>query len=803
MQLPWHWKDMCGPQGLQPWDDVTKDVGQCFQQLFLQIPLYFVIAIVSGYYVGYRRDWVIREKTQERALTLRSFVVLFLVFIPIIELYIFVTNAAIVLYPVTYFAAGASCLAWLVHFGYVLALKHRLGRSSRGPSLQLVLWSVAVILNLMSLRSHMMAGDVIAFDIANLCCHLVYLLSLIPSSESRVTYYSPCLVGSQHSHSEYTPLLPHMDEGVLGTALQGTGFLSRLTFTWVNPLIQKGIENKLKDCEELFDVPAKYCCSYVGARMERALIGNVDNYQQYEEVPHEPFIGSATGYGTMGESGAARTRRVRVRPPRRHNASLLRALHTCFALQFYSIGVLKLVADAAGFAGPILLNYLIKYIEDDTIDQRLGYAYAAALPGAALVSALCTAQFNWYMALVALQMRGALVCAVLQKTLGATSVQLEQRFTVGEITNFMSTDTDRIVNSCPSFHALWSIPLQLVITLLLLYQQVGLSFLAGVAFSVLLIPINKVVANKIGSLSTDMMRYKDERVSLLADVLSGIRSIKVHVWEEYFINRVTEARDKELKYLRGRKYLDAVCVVLWATTPVLVAALTLGVHALRGLALDAPTVFTTVALINMLIAPLNAFPWVLNGLMEAWVSIKRIQTLLDLPDVDTESYYDRLNRNHDEDKMIIFKNATFSWAHAVKRKKAPKKSKKNKGKSKKNLSRGNIQRGDSTSSSEGRTAPDEPFALRDITVSIGRNELVGVTGAVGSGKSSLLRAIIGDMVKKSGALQIPEELNSFGYVSQKAWLTRGTVRDNILFGLPYDEAKYKSVVDACALTVFV
>lgn len=52
------------------------------------------------------------------------------------------------------------------------------------------------------------------------------------------------------------------------------------------------MDNKLNDPEELFDIPAKYCCSYVGARMDRSLIGNVDNYQQYEEVPHEPFIGS-------------------------------------------------------------------------------------------------------------------------------------------------------------------------------------------------------------------------------------------------------------------------------------------------------------------------------------------------------------------------------------------------------------------------------------------------------------------------------------------------------------------------------
>lgn len=92
----------------------------------------------------------------------------------------------------------------------------------------------------------------------------------------------------------------------------------------------------------------------------------------------------------------------------------------------------------------------------------------------------------------------------------------------------------------------------------------------------------------------------------------------------------TDVRSKEMKYLKGRKYLDAICVFFWATTPVIVTALTLTTYTLSGHPLTAATVFTTIALLNMLIAPLNAFPWVLNGLTEAWVSVKRIQRILDV-----------------------------------------------------------------------------------------------------------------------------------------------------------------------------
>lgn len=158
----------------------------------------------------------------------------------------------------------------------------------------------------------------------------------------------------------------------------------------------------------------------------------------------------------------------------------------------------------------------------------------------------------------------------------------------------------------------------------------GAAFTAGLLFAVILIPINKYIAGKIGQLSEQLMSRKDERVLTTSEVLHGARQIKLNAWEEIFIKKIEALRSEEVIVLAKRKYLDALCVYFWATTPVLMCLLTFGVAALTGQEMSAATIYTSVALLNMLIGPLNSFPWVLNGLMEAWVSLKRVQELIDV-----------------------------------------------------------------------------------------------------------------------------------------------------------------------------
>ena len=125
-----------------------------------------------------------------------------------------------------------------------------------------------------------------------------------------------------------------------------------------------------------------------------------------------------------------------------------------------------------------------------------------------------------------------------------------------------------------------------------------------------------------------MMSTKDKRVNTMSEFLTGIRVIKYFNWQQFFCDRVEDVRKEELKQLAGRKYLDALCVYLWATTPVLISVLTFVTYVLLGNTLTAAKVFTSVALFAMLTGPLNAFPWVLNGLVESLVSIRYVPMTL-------------------------------------------------------------------------------------------------------------------------------------------------------------------------------
>uniref|UniRef100_A0A1Y1JUE0 ABC-type xenobiotic transporter n=1 Tax=Photinus pyralis TaxID=7054 RepID=A0A1Y1JUE0_PHOPY len=793
----WKWEDLCGADGFKFWSSTTRDIGLCFEQLCLQIPTLAMLATVSAFYFGRQIHYVIRGKTQLLAIKIRCIIVSLMVALPVLQTYIDLNKSETQIERITYFLTTVDGIAWLTHLGFLLVLRKRLGLSPRGPLFMCVLWCLIAVLSVLSLRTHFLIYEVqdpktfsaslaYSFSIVRLILQLLYGLTLIPGEGDTVylTYTHDDETQALLTTSPYSRFVEERDPLYLGTAMEDDSWFSKLIFHWVNPLMRKGVDGRLHHPDDLYDLPDSLNTTTLGLKLEKALLGNIDDVQKrIAEHIHEPSSASLPTTSDVFYQGITRP-----------NVSLLKALHRCFWIQFYGIGILRLIADCAGFAGPLLLKKLVSFIEDQSEEMYFGYLYALGLCLTTLLAAFCDTHFNFYMGVVGLKIRAALVTTIYRKTLTASGTDLNLSFSVGEIVNFMSTDTDRIVNSCPSFHAFWSIPFQLGVSLYLLYNEVGFAFLAGLVFSVLLIPINKMIANKIGQLSTKMMEQKDSRVKLMTEILRGIRTIKIHVWEQYFLNSITRMRNGELKYLKYRKYLDALCVYFWATTPVVISILTFGTYVLLGNKLTAATVFTSMALINMLIGPLNAFPFVLNGVTEAWVSIKRIQRFLNLHDLDVESYYTNAALLEHPNTSLILRNASFDWGKSLSAEEraalhhTPRRSVKDKGIGKK--------------SARGEGSPQETsgvFKLNNISITIRKGEFVGIMGVVGSGKSSIFAAILAEISKQDGLIAAIDLDQGFGLVSQQPWLQRGTIRDNILFGKTFDREKYRNVIFACCL----
>ncbi|GAB0098378.1 multidrug resistance-associated protein 7 [Sergentomyia squamirostris] len=701
----------------------TNTLDEC-QQLCLQLILLVFISAASAYHFGRQLYTVVRTQRQKWTIRVRIFIVAMLAVVPSARIY-FDMIQGVTLWPIDILQACFETITWIIHLGFLLSLRKHGNINSRGPLIIVVLWAFAFVLSITWLQEGL--GKVSwGWRILPMIFQFFYGLTLIPSGQGVIiTRLNQDQEERQALLStRYVRFQQNLEEAPLGPAQDNVPCLSRILFYWVNDLIDKGVQGALRKVEDLFDLPE--CLSVVAIT--------------------EKF-----------QKSIDKTR------------TLFWALHKSFGREFYTIGLLRFFGDISGFAGPLLLGGLIGKETDDG-SETSPFFYALGLFGSAIVAALSSVHFNWRISLVTMRMRVAIVTAIYRKSLEARGLRNSRP----DILNLMSTDTDRIVNSCVSFHSFWSIPFQLFTTLYLLYTQVGVAFIAGVIFAIALIPINRWLAVRIAKLSQGLMTAKDARVGLCSESLVGAKQIKLYAWEDIFVSRIEELRGTELKFLAKRKYLDAVCVYFWATTPILMCLLTFGMSVLTGNILTPATTYTSVALLNMLISPLNAFPWVLNGLTEAWVSLKRVQELMSLPNIDLTQFYSPAENAKSTRKerpvVLSIEEADFDFESHRRR-----------------------------DGNEIVLDDVVDFRLKNVSMVVRKGELVCLKGPVGGGKSALLSAIVADLNLDRGTVSIQDLHSGFGYVSQSPWLQRGTIRENILWGGVFDEQRYRNVINACAL----
>ncbi|KAL8187521.1 UNVERIFIED_CONTAM: Canalicular multispecific organic anion transporter 1 [Gekko kuhli] len=566
--------------------------------------------------------------------------------------------------------------------------------------------------------------------------------------------------------SAISDIAPEMKEAAKKNPEITASFLSIITFHWYNRILLKGYKKPL-EMDDLWDLKDADKTSLVSGTFEKNMQAGIKKARRELEIRHRkrkhwsPINDQRNGLSKAQSQDALvleekdpKQKKKRVKGDARGDYTkrwLLVALMQTFAENLLKSVALKLVHDLLVFVSPQLLKLMISFVSDDEAYIWHGYLYAVLLFATAQVQSFCLQQYFLLCFKLGMNVRTSLMAAIYKKALTVSNVTRKES-TVGETVNLMSADAQRFMDFTNFVHQLWSSPLQIALSIAFLWGELGPSMLAGIGVMVLLLPINAVLVTRARAIQMKNMANKDERMKIMNEILSGIKILKLFAWEPSFEKRIGQIRTRELKGLLNFSYLQAISIFLFTCAPVIVSVVTFAVYVLvdDNNVLDAQKAFTSISLFNVLRFPLTMFPLVLSSLVQVTVSTARLERYLGSDDLDTSAIW------HDPNPgcAVCFSDSSFAWER------------------------------------------NSDATIRDITLKIPHGHLVAVVGAVGSGKSSLLSAMLGEMENIKGHINIQ---GSVAYVPQQAWIQNATLKDNILFGSPLDEARYQQVLEACAL----
>ncbi|ODV81047.1 uncharacterized protein CANTADRAFT_25320 [Suhomyces tanzawaensis NRRL Y-17324] len=344
---------------------------------------------------------------------------------------------------------------------------------------------------------------------------------------------------------------------------------------------------------------------------------------------------------------------------------------------------------------------------------------------------------------------------------------------LGAIINLMAIDAFKVSEICGYLHYFVSSILMIFICVSLLYRLLGWSALVGSLAVVALFPLNYSIAKFVAKKQKEMLAVTDKRIQKLNETFQSIRIIKFFAWENQFFKNIMEIRNEEIYMLKMRLFAWACGALVWFTTPTLISLLTFYCYTIvQGNTLTAPIAFTSLSLFTLLRSPLDQLSDMTAYVIQSKVSLDRVADFLD---EEETSKYDQLAQEAGPNSPEIgFEKATFSW----------------------------------------NPKSDQDFKLRNLDIQFKPGKLNVIIGPTGSGKTSLLLALLGEMTLTEGKVFLPgiiprDELvvdpqtgltESVAYCSQAAWLLNDTIRNNITFSAPFNQNRYDKVVEACGLS---
>ncbi|TMW62208.1 hypothetical protein Poli38472_009701 [Pythium oligandrum] len=541
--------------------------------------------------------------------------------------------------------------------------------------------------------------------------------------------------------------------------LETASVLSHYTAQWFQPLLTLGA-NKILEKQDIWRLCAKDKCDVLEPLFK----------QHYGSTRVSETEG-AEGSGNWWSSHFGR--------------ALLRTFSRDLIQIFFDHAVYVVMTVLQSFLAQAMLDYLND--RENIFHISSGVVLVVLMTLVSFIGLTWLNHAHFVSSWVGANMRSIVMDQVYQKALRLSSAS-RQKYTTGEIVTLMSVDSERVFNSV--MYGTWAVssPITFLITIIIIAALYGIvSAVAGGIVLVLVLYVSINLGGRIGQVQSELLSVVEERVKITSEALQGIRVMKFYAWEDSLAERVERIRKVEIGLYRRFHYLNVVNISLLFLLPMIVCAVIFGIYVAVEGTISVTDAFVMIAMVNINRYAVSQFPLAVAALTQVKIAFQRLDTYLGSDSLDcttTNAGVPSVDKG-----SIVVRNGHFVWTAA-------------------NTTFLPELRVDEMNSSmveatseDGSSSLSEPlslFSLEGTNLEIEPGSLVMIVGTVGSGKTSLLNALLGEMKRMSGVCDVNGDI---AFVSQESWIRNASMKENILFETPFDVQRYEQVLEATQLAL--